>query len=74
MTTKEYNLTIEQDVTEYMAQARSEDDWNARCEAVKEANNGYPAFWFVAIVLSGLAGKTAANFGGSAELNIRSIK
>ena len=74
MNPKEYDLTTEQDVVEYMSLARSEHDWNARCDAVKEANNGYPQFWFVAIVPSGVAGKTAANFGGSAELNIRRIK
>jgi hypothetical protein len=53
------NLTIEQDVVAYMAKAVSESDWNDRCDAVKSANNGYPSFWYEAIVMSGVMASTA---------------
>lgn len=66
------DLSTEQGVTDYMAQARTETDWNARCDDVKRANNGYPLFWYRAIVLSGLAHKTAVNWGGNADITLRS--
>ena len=53
------DLTKQADVVRFMKQANSESDWNARCDDVKKANDGeYPAFWFSAIVLSGVARDT----------------
>lgn len=60
MTTSD--LTTPEGVAEYMAQSTSEADWNARCDAVKAANGGYPEFWFLTVVLSGLATETMANW------------
>lgn len=45
----------EQEVVNLMKTSRSEEEWNANCSKVKRACNGYPDFWYTAIVLSGLA-------------------
>lgn len=62
-TQAEHNLTTEQGVKDYMRMATSEDDWNSRCDDVKEANNGdYPGFWYFAIVVSGVMHITASGW------------
>ena len=44
--------------------ARTEAEWNATCSAVKRARGGqYPDDWYGRVVLSGLAGRKAAEFG-----------
>jgi hypothetical protein len=57
-------------VVELMNTSRSEAEWNKNCDAVKKAFDGYPAFWFSKIVVSGLASRVAATWGGSAEIQI----
>jgi hypothetical protein len=44
----------ENEVVELMKTSKSEKEWNANCDAVKKACNGYPAFWYSAIIVSGL--------------------
>lgn len=68
------DLTTERGVVQYMSESTSISDWNARCDAVKAANNGYPAFWFVAILLSGVADRTTAKFGASTRLEVKVLK
>lgn len=58
----EPDLTKQQDVVTLMASSKSEKEWNANCDKVTAANNGYPQFWYSAIVLSGVMSITAANF------------
>ena len=45
------NFANEHDVVDYMEGSTSEQDWNNRCDTVKDANGGlYPPFWYSAIV------------------------
>jgi hypothetical protein len=60
----------EQEVVKLMESSESEEQWNDNCDNVKAACNGYPAFWYKAIILSGLATRTAAKWGGDAELHV----
>ena len=60
----------EKQVIDLMTSATSESDWNAKCDQVQAACNGYPPFWFGAIIRSGLAAKVAESFGGSAGITI----
>jgi hypothetical protein len=65
------DLTTERGVVQHMSESTSTDDWNRRLDDVKRANgNNYPAFWFPAVILSGLAEKTAKKWGGSGKLTI----
>jgi hypothetical protein len=52
----------QQQVIHLMSSATSESDWNDKCDQVKTACNGYPSFWYSAIILSGLASKVQANW------------
>lgn len=47
-----------QEVIDLMKSSKSKQEWNDNCDKVKKACNGYPDFWFVEIVMSGLADKT----------------
>lgn len=49
-----HDLTVEQEVVALMKSSRSEAEWNANCDKVKAANDGYPSFWYKAIISSGL--------------------
>ncbi len=51
----ELDLTTAADVKMLMLGAKSERDWDERCDQVKAANGGdYPSFWFAEINMSGL--------------------
>lgn len=54
MDTKIFDLTDKQDVIEFMLASTSEENWNDNCDKVKAANNGYPKFWFGAIISGGV--------------------
>lgn len=56
------NLTTIEGVKKHMSESTSEKDWNRRCDDVKAANDGYPQFWYVKIIMSGLAAKAQANW------------
>lgn len=58
MAITELDLTTEDGVKHLMQSSTSETEWNANCDKVKKANNGYPDFWYAAIVLSGLSAET----------------
>ena len=58
----ELDLTKQADVVSLMESSKTEAEWDANCDKVKAANNGYPQFWYAAIVLSGVMGKTSAKF------------
>ena len=60
----------EEQVVALMASAKSEQDWNAKCDEVKEACGGYPAFWFPAIIMSGLADRVTKSFGSDADIHV----
>lgn len=60
---KMHNLTTREGLAAHMEAAKSEQDWNDRCDAVKEANGGdYPNFWWDTIMMSGLASRVSANW------------
>lgn len=60
----------EQEVVALMESSKSEMEWGANCDKVKAACNGYPQFWYKAIVLSGVAKRIANKWGGDAEIHI----
>lgn len=53
----------QEEVVKLMESSKSETEWNANCDAVKQANGGYPAFWYEAILLSGLCARVRATWG-----------
>lgn len=44
----------EQDVINLMLSSKSEAEWNANCDKVKEEFGGYPSFWYASIIMSGV--------------------
>jgi hypothetical protein len=43
--------------------AKSEVEWNAICDGVKNSRGGkYPDDWYGKVILSGLAGKVSRNW------------
>lgn len=50
------DLEKQHHVVELMKSSKNQEEWNANCDKVKQANGGqYPGFWYAAIVLSGVA-------------------
>jgi hypothetical protein len=49
----------EENVVKLMESSASEKQWNKNASAVKKEFNGYPSFWFGAVVVSGVAANTA---------------
>ena len=45
----------EKEVVDLMESSKSEKEWDANADKIREVYMGYPDFWFRAIVLSGLA-------------------
>lgn len=56
------DLTTPEGVKTLMQSSRSESEWNTNCDAVKAANNGYPPFWYMEIVIKGVMSKTEATW------------
>lgn len=61
----------EQEVVDLMKSSNSPQEWDSNTDKVRRIYNGYPRFWFRAIVLSGVAGRTAKKWGGDGEIKIR---
>jgi len=58
----------EKEVIELMSSSKNEAEWNENCDKVKKACNGYPSFWYGAIVLSGLMDRTLGD--GASQIKI----
>jgi hypothetical protein len=63
----------EQEVIELMQSSKSEKEWNDNADEVKRRCNGYPAFWFSAIMLSGLANRVTSAFGRDADVHANTV-
>lgn len=50
------------DVIALMRSSKSEAEWNANCDKVKAEFDGYPDWWFLTIVMSGLAAEVQRNW------------
>ena len=57
-------MTKEQVVT-LMKSSSNGQEWDANCDKVKAACNGYPDFWFETIVMSGLLKQVGKAWGDS---------
>lgn len=60
----------EQEVVDLMESSQTEQEWNNNATKVKQACGGYPAFWFKAIVLSGLINRVAQRWGDDGKIKI----
>ena len=71
MSDSNHDLTTPEGVKALMSSSKSEQEWNANCDKVKAANNGYPSFWYAEIVMSGLMAKTMGP--GSDQIKIQTF-
>lgn len=65
------DLTTETGVVELMESSATAVEWDDNADRVKAANDGYPEFWYRAIILSGLGERVAARWGGSGRIEIK---
>lgn len=65
-------MTVEQ-VKSLMESSQTEEEWNANCDRVKGAHDGYPSFWFSEIIQSGLASRVFSRFGQNDQIKIQTI-
>lgn len=63
----------EEQVKELMRSSKTEQEWNNNCDVVKKSCNGYPSFWFTAIIASGLCGEVSKKFGKDDKIHIKTI-
>lgn len=47
-----------EDVKNLMRSSKTENEWNENCDKVKKEFNGYPDFWYMDIIMSGLLNET----------------
>jgi hypothetical protein len=58
-----------QEILELMSSSKNQTEWNKNCATVKAAHNdGYPAWWYSEVILSGLCDKTLGE--GSSKITI----
>jgi len=62
-----------EEVIALMKISKSETEWNANCDKVKEACGGYPDYWYPDIIGSGLADRVSESFSVSAGISIVTI-
>ena len=63
-----------EEVIKLMKSSKTEAEWDANCDTVKRVCNGYPPFWFSAIVMSGVAAEVMARFGKDDKIHIVSTE
>jgi len=62
------------EVVALMEGSNSEDEWHANIDKVRQAFGGqYPNFWYADIIQPGVASKTAAKFGKTADITVTAI-
>ena len=64
------DLTTENGVTELMESSQSSQEWGDNADRVVSANDGYPPFWYSAVILSGLLGRISARWGGDDKIHV----
>ena len=60
----------EQEVIDLMKSSKSEQEWNANADIVRSKYDGYPDFWFMAIIASGIASEVLSGFGIDIKIRI----
>ena len=55
----------EQSVIDLMVSSKSESEWNANCDKVKETCNDYPGFWYGTVIVSGLCDRVSKGWNGT---------
>ena len=55
-------LMSKDEVIKLMESSTTRDEWDKNCDKVKAAFNGYPEWWFEAIIMSGIARRVTAHF------------
>lgn len=63
-------MTQEEEVVRLMESSQTSDEWNNNADKVKTACDGYPSFWFRAVVLSGVMARVTARWGGSDRISV----
>jgi hypothetical protein len=56
------DITTPEGVVALMSSSKSEQEWNDNCDKVKNANGGYPSFWYQTIILGGILANTSINW------------
>ena len=52
----------EKEVVDLMKSSKTEREWNDNADKVKKACDGYPSFWYGAIVMSGVMSEVTSSF------------
>jgi len=63
-------MMTEEEVVDLMKSSKSEAEWNTNCDKVKASCDGYPNFWYSAIILSGLCDEVGAPHGFGSKITI----
>ena len=56
------------EVIALMETSQTREQWNTNCDVVKANCNGYPPFWFEAIIQSGVGDRIAARWGSDMKI------
>ena len=51
-----------EEVVSLMKNSKSSQEWNENCDKVKKAFNGYPNWWYLTIVQSGVYAQAKATW------------
>lgn len=70
MSKSNQSLTTPEGVKQLMSSSKNENEWNSNVDLVKDANNGYPSFWYQEVILSGLSNSVAETFGMDSDIHI----
>jgi hypothetical protein len=62
-----------EDVVALMRSSKTAKEWDNNCDHVKRELGGYPAYWYEAILASGLAREVFATFGETPNVKVRIV-
>jgi len=60
----------EQEVKELLSKSWSSSEWRDNCNLVKKECDGYPAWWYEKIILSGFADSILQRWGSDTKIRM----
>jgi len=67
------DLTDQTNAVELLKASKSDKEWNAACDAIKEANGGYPSWWYMVVIAQRLPQEVAAKWQGDGSLHVTKL-
>lgn len=65
------DLTNEDQAVELLKSSQSARDWDTNVDGIRQANGGYPRWWYKAVILPGIEGQQISKWSEESKVQIK---